>query len=138
MAQARRLAPLGRSRLGQTACGRVHRRHAYTWIGAEFATAIRRMLVRENDHTLELFRAVPDHWWDGDGIILQDLPTSFGNLNLSAHRHGSQVTIDLALTGPAPARIVVRCPGARQAIADAQPCAIEGDLIEAPNSRRLR
>src|SRR5262249_29144999 len=31
----------------------------HTWIGAEFATAIRRMLVRENGATLELFRAVP-------------------------------------------------------------------------------
>ena len=34
----------------------------HTWIGAEFATAIRRMLLRENGSTLELFRAVPDAW----------------------------------------------------------------------------
>ncbi len=49
----------------------------HTWIGAEFATAIRRMLLRENGETLELFRAVPDAWWEGDGITLRDLPTSF-------------------------------------------------------------
>ena len=32
----------------------------HTWIGAEFATAVRRMLLREDGDTLELFRAVPD------------------------------------------------------------------------------
>ena len=41
----------------------------HTWIGAEFATAIRRMLLRENGGALELFRAVPEGWWAGDGII---------------------------------------------------------------------
>jgi hypothetical protein len=35
----------------------------HTWIGAEFATVIRRMLLRENGSTLELFRAVPEAWW---------------------------------------------------------------------------
>src|SRR5208283_1739880 len=42
----------------------------HTWIGAEFATAVRRMLVRERGDTLELFRAVPDAWWEGEGISL--------------------------------------------------------------------
>ena len=76
----------------------------HTWIGAEFATAIRRMLLRENGGTLELFRAVPDAWWEGDGITLHDLPTSFGVANLEARRGQFQATIDLALTGPAPER----------------------------------
>jgi len=50
----------------------------HTWIGAEFVTAIRRMLVRENGRTLELFRAVPENWWEGEGIRLYELPTAFG------------------------------------------------------------
>jgi hypothetical protein len=50
----------------------------HTWIGAEFATAVRRMLLREYGDTLELLRAVPDAWWAGEGITLRDLPTSFG------------------------------------------------------------
>jgi hypothetical protein len=109
----------------------------HTWIGAEFATAIRRMLLRENGKTLELFRAVPDSWWEGQGITLRDLPTGFGIANLVARRGQSEATIDLALTGPVPERITVRYPGEKQAQADGKPCVIHGDLILAPNLDRL-
>jgi hypothetical protein len=109
----------------------------HTWIGAEFATAIRRMLLRENGGTLELFRAVPDAWWEGEGIALRDLPTSFGTVNLEAQRVRSQATIDLTLTGPAPERITLRYPGAKQARADGKPCEIQGEVISAPNLKRL-
>ena len=109
----------------------------HTWIGAEFATAIRRMLLREDGGTLELFRAVPDAWWQGDGIILHDLPTAFGVVNLKARRRASRITVDLSLTGPAPKRIAVRCPGAVRARADGASCAIEGDIVAAGNFSRL-
>lgn len=109
----------------------------HTWIGAEFATAIRRMLVRENGGTLELFRAVPDAWWEGEGITLNELPTCFGTVSLKARRNESRVTVDLSVTGTAPKRIVLRYPGARQAHADGKPCEIDGDLIKAPNLNRL-
>lgn len=109
----------------------------HTWIGAEFATAIRRMLLRENGDTLELLRAVPDAWWAGDGIALDALPTGFGTADLRARRNGSQVSIDLALSGPLPDRITVRYSGARQAHADGTPCRIQGDVIYAPNFSRL-
>jgi F5/8 type C domain len=109
----------------------------HTWIGAEFTTAIRRMLLRENGDTLELLRAVPAAWWDGDGIILRDLPTNFGVANLRARRGQSQVTIDLTLSGPAPERITVRYPGAKQARADGEPCEIRGDIITAKRLKRL-
>jgi hypothetical protein len=109
----------------------------HTWIGAEFATAIRRMLLRENGGTLELFRAVPEAWWDGEGITLNGLPTGFGTVNLKAWRNESQMTVDLTLTGPAPERIVLRYPGARQAQADGKPCEIDGEVIKAPNLTRL-
>ena len=72
----------------------------HTWIGAEFATAIRRMLLRENNGVLELFRAVPDAWWEGEGIHLNQLPSAFGVVNLKARREPSRVTVDLALSGP--------------------------------------
>jgi hypothetical protein len=109
----------------------------HTWIGAEFATAIRRMLLRENGATLELFRAVPDAWWEGEGITLHELPTAFGTANLKAQRGASRATIELALTGPAPGRITFRYPGAKQAHADTVPCDIQGDIISAPNLSRL-
>ena len=109
----------------------------HTWIGAEFATAVRRMLVREDGGTLELFRAVPDEWWEGEGITLRDLPTAFGAANLRARRKNSQATIELSLTGPAPERITFRYPGVKQAQADGRPCEIHGDVIVAPNLNRL-
>ena len=109
----------------------------HTWIGAEFATAIRRMLLRENGGTLELFRAVPDAWWEGDGITLRDLPTSFGIANLEARRSPSQATVDLVLTGPAPDKITLRYPGAKRARADGRRCDIQGEVISASNMKRL-
>ena len=72
----------------------------HTWIAAEFATAIRRMLLRENGRTLELFRGAPDAWWENGGVTLSDLPTAFGVVNLRARRDRSQATVDLALSGP--------------------------------------
>ena len=109
----------------------------HTWIGAEFATAIRRMLLRENGGTLELFRAVPDAWWEGEAIRLRELPTSFGVVNLVARRNASWATVDLTLTGPAPERVTIRYPGARQARADGRLCEIHHGVICAPNLYRL-
>jgi hypothetical protein len=109
----------------------------HTWIGAEFATAIRRMLLRENGTTLELFRAVPDAWWQDDGITLHELPTAFGTASLKARRGQSRATIELSLTGPLPERITFRYPGAKQARVDGKPCHILGDVISAPKLHRL-
>jgi hypothetical protein len=109
----------------------------HTWIGAEFFCVVRRMLLRENGATLELFRAVPDGWWAGEGIALNDLPTAFGAANLTARRGRSQVVVDLSLTGPAPERILVRYSGAKLARADGRPCDIQADVISAPNWSRL-
>ncbi|MGA2494470.1 MAG: discoidin domain-containing protein [Roseiarcus sp.] len=109
----------------------------HTWIAAEFATAVRRMLLRENGGTLELFRGAPDGWWENGGVRLRDLPTAFGVLALKASRDRSQATVDLALSGPPPDRITMRYPGARQARADGEPCAIAGDVIVAANFSQL-
>ena len=109
----------------------------HTWIGAEFSCAVRRMLLRENGATLELFRAVPDGWWAGEGIKLNDLPTAFGVANLTAKRGRRRATVDLSLTGPAPERILVRYPGAKHARADGSPCDIQADVITAGNWSRL-
>ena len=110
----------------------------HTWIGAEFSTTIRRMLLRENGSTLELFRAVPESWWNGEGIALHELPTAFGLVNLEARRDQSQATVDLALEGPAwPDQITLRYPGAQHARADGRTCEMRGDIISAPNWKRL-
>lgn len=69
--------------------------------------------------------------------MLHDLPTAFGLANLKARRGASQVTVELALTGPAPQQITFRYPGAKQSRADGRPCDIRGDVVSAPNWRRL-
>ena len=54
----------------------------------------------------------------------------------------SRATIELTLTGPAPEQITFRYPGAKRALADGKPCAIQGDVswrqLEAPGDRILR
>ena len=95
------------------------------------------MLLRENGSTLELFRAVPDCWWEGAGIALHDLPTAFGAANLTARRGQSQATIELSLAGPMPEQVTLRYPRVKQAQADGRPCDIHGDVISAPNLNRL-
>ena len=109
----------------------------HTWIAAEFVTAVRRMLARENGSALELFRAVPDAWWENGGVTLTQLPTAFGALSLRARRSRSQATVELALSGPAPERITFRYPGAKRARADGRPCEIRGDVVSAPSFSRL-
>ena len=109
----------------------------HTWIGAEFATAIRRMLIREKGTDLQLFRGAPDAWWRGEGIRLRDLPTAFGLANVIARRRGSRATIELGLTGPTPERVTVRYPAAQSALADGTPCAIDGDIVSAPAFRHM-
>ncbi len=85
----------------------------------------------------ELFRAVPDSWWQGEGIRLRDLPTAFGALNLKAQRDKSQAMVELALSRPAPERITFRYPGAKRAEADGKPCQLAQDLIVTRSFSRL-
>ena len=109
----------------------------HTWIGAEFSCAIRLMLLRENGRTLELFRAVPDSWWAGEGIALNELPTAFGVANLRARRERRRATVELSLTGPAPERILIRYPGAKAAMADGRRCEILADVIATESWSRM-
>ncbi|MBB4200093.1 hypothetical protein CCR94_04625 [Rhodoblastus sphagnicola] len=109
----------------------------HTWIAAEFFTAIRRMLVREEGGTLALFRAVPDAWWDNDGIAINGAPTAFGLLNLRARKTTSGAKVKMKLSGPAPERVTFRYPGAKRAWADGHPCEILDDTMTTPAWRDL-
>ena len=110
----------------------------HTWIGAEFATAIRRMLLRENGSTLELFRAVPEAWWNGEGITLHELADG-----LSARQsEGSARPIPgdrrSGVDGPArrtesPSDI----PEASELVRTGGHARSSGDVISAPNLKRL-
>jgi len=109
----------------------------HSWIGAEFFTAIRRMLAYEDGDALSLFRAVPDTWWNGDGIALNGAPTAFGLLTLRARRTETGARVELDLSGPAPERVVLRYPGAKRAWADGRVCEIDQDTMTAPCWRDL-
>jgi hypothetical protein len=84
-----------------------------------------------------LFRAVPDAWWEGGGITLRDLRTSFGVANLEARRGPFSATVDLALTGPALDKIALRYLGAKRTRADGRRCDIQGEVMSASNMKRL-
>jgi hypothetical protein len=85
-------------------------------------------------------RAVPDAWdawWEGDGIALRQLPTTFGEAHVRAQRGRASASVELALAGPSPERVTVRFPGVKYARADGKSCAISGAIIVAPNFARL-
>ena len=109
----------------------------HTWIGAEFITAIGGCCCGRTAGSSNYSCAVPDAWWEGEGITLRDLPTAFGGASLQARRGQSRAVIELALSGPAPDRITVRYPGAKQAQADGKPCDIHGDVICGSNLNPL-
>ena len=109
----------------------------HSWIGAEFATAVRRMLLRENGRTFELFRAVPTPGGRGKALRCMICRRCSASPIYTARRTHSQATVDLELTGPAPERITFRYPGAKHAQADGRRCDIRDDVVSGPNFRRL-
>jgi hypothetical protein len=131
--ETERLAVLGRGRWGEPQCRSILAT-CPTLDRAKFATAIGGCC--EDGDTLGC-SAVPDSWWEGEGITLHELPTTFGTANLRAQRDQTRATVELALTGPVPERITFRYPGAKQARADGRPCDIHGNVISAPNLNRL-
>ena len=77
----------------------------HTWVGSGYVNAIRVLLIREQDGQLQLLRGIPESWVrDGQGVLLEKMPTYFGPLNMKARAEGNKLTIDLALaarTSPA-------------------------------------
>ena len=69
----------------------------HTWVGSGYMNAIRVLLIREQGDQLQLLRGVPESWVrDGQGILLERMPTHFGALNLKAKADGKKLTIDLS------------------------------------------
>ena len=89
---------------------------------------------RKRHKTLELFRAVPESWWKGEGITLSDLPTAFGALNLRAERRNGRIDVELNLSGEPPNLITFRYPHAKRAWANGKACSLRGDLVERPTA----
>jgi hypothetical protein len=122
----------------------------HTWIAAEFALAFRSMLAfeRDADQSLVVAAGVPAEWLDsGDGVTVNELPTSYGKLALAMRRVADGIDVDLALTGDVvmPAGgIVVRPPGdapLRAVVVNGKPItrftSAEATVEEVPAKARL-
>ena len=103
----------------------------HTWIGAEFATAIRQMLTVRMERSCSSSAPLRTC---GGGLHPAPIAHRLGLAHVTAKRRGSRATIELGLTRPSPERVTVRYPGALRALADGAPCMIDGHIISAPSS----
>jgi hypothetical protein len=67
----------------------------HTWVGTEYVRAIIGMLMHEGDTQLELLPGTPPSWVSGTGLSVEDLPTAFGPLTMSAHQDGDELRVVL-------------------------------------------
>jgi hypothetical protein len=73
----------------------------HTWAGASLVNAVLAMLVRESGDRLILFDGAPESWFrDGEGIRLENVPTYFGTLAVTARMTGKTLTIRLSSDAP--------------------------------------
>lgn len=67
----------------------------HTWVGTEYVRAVLGMLMHEADTHLELLPGAPPAWLTGSGISLDDLPTAFGPLTMTARQNGAELRVVL-------------------------------------------
>jgi hypothetical protein len=83
----------------------------HTWVGSGYISAVRGMVVREENRKLVLLAGTPERWLrNGNGIELANLPTYFGNLNLKARSVGAVLTINISEGCNPPEGFEVRWP----------------------------
>jgi hypothetical protein len=105
----------------------------HSWIGAEYVLAVLGMLAYESpgDGSLVLAAGVSEAWLDGEGALVERLPTWWGPLGYRLRREGpGALRLDLApgLRVP-PGGIVVRPPLARPL------AGVEGDGVASFDAR---
>jgi hypothetical protein len=86
----------------------------HAWIGAEYVLAVLGLFAFERpaDAALVLAAGVPDAWLEGDGVVVEDLPTWWGPLGYTLRRDGPDalaLTLRPGLARP-PGGLVVRPP----------------------------
>lgn len=67
----------------------------HTWIGAEYARTIFGMLAHEDDDRLALLLGTPPSWVAGEGLKVEDLPTLYGPLSMSARQSDKRLRVKL-------------------------------------------
>ncbi|HEY0502384.1 MAG TPA: hypothetical protein VGD42_02720, partial [Lysobacter sp.] len=68
----------------------------HTWIGAEYARTIFGMLMHERDDGLSLLPGAPPSWVAGEGLSVDQLPTVFGPLSMTARQQDKALHVTLA------------------------------------------
>ncbi|HPF99560.1 MAG TPA: discoidin domain-containing protein [Kiritimatiellia bacterium] len=83
----------------------------HTWVGSSLVNAVRDMIVAERNGKAILLDGVPEKWVrERGGIKVENFPTYFGSLNMSARLAGRTLTMKLNGTFNPPAGIEVRWP----------------------------
>lgn len=67
----------------------------HTWVGSGFVNTILGMIFVEQRDELRLLVAPPEKWLLGKGIVLRDVPTHFGRLNLDARIVGDSLQLEI-------------------------------------------
>ena len=71
------------------------------WADAEYLKMLRRMLVEERGKNLYLLQATPGRWLEnGESIIIKDLPTYFGTMDLTVKSEIEDNKIEVNLKPP--------------------------------------
>jgi hypothetical protein len=99
----------------------------HTWIGCEIWIAVRRQLVKEDDGMLNFLCGAKRAWLEGDGVILTDLPTHMGRVNLRARLVDDTLAVD-AKDLPKPSILTVP-PGVAKVTFDGKDLAISSGTV---------
>lgn len=86
----------------------------HTWIGAEYVLAVLAMFAYEHptDRSLVIGAGIPHEWLDGDGLVVENLPTWWGRLSYSMRRIADDAVVAEIASGMTlpPGGIVLRPP----------------------------
>lgn len=84
----------------------------HTWVGSDFIRSLTDMLAYEENGSLVIGAGVPPEWLAGEegGIVIRDLPTHFGMLDLTMRGEGDSVKVTIGGSVEPPKGIVLRAP----------------------------
>ena len=83
----------------------------HTWVGADLVTAIRNLFLYECADHLELLDGVPEAWVaEGSGLRLENLPSHFGAVSLTAVEQNGQLRVDFRSKINAPKGLILNWP----------------------------
>lgn len=101
----------------------------HTWVGSSYVNAVRDMLAREQDGRLILLDGAPETWVRGNGgLLVENLPTWYGALTLSAKTTARTLTVSLGGPAAPPGGFELRWPiGGRPRAARGRPASVVVD-----------